>query len=98
MHLRICDGISERKLPGTIEALEEAFGPRAPLRVGTELTLIDGERWLAAVALGELEEVSSEQSREFLLSGTSHDLNFPGPVDRDEALRHFREFVLAVVG
>jgi hypothetical protein len=91
MNLRICDGERERKIPGSIEILEELLAPEIAIREGTEITLVDGERWLAAVALGG--EGGDEQ---FLLSGAGGGVSFR--VGRREMLRQFRQFISTSVG
>jgi hypothetical protein len=90
MLLRICDGQRERREPFSIALLEDTFGSEVPLREGTEITLVDGERWLAAVAVGG--RAAGDQLAEFLLSGSGEDV--AGRVGRNEVLRQFRQFVL----
>jgi hypothetical protein len=48
MNLRICDGERERRVPASVELVEQAFASGVPIREGTEITLVEGERWLAA--------------------------------------------------
>jgi hypothetical protein len=92
MNLRICDGERERKIPASVEVLEELLAPEIPIREGTEITLVDGERWLAALATGTAGE------REFLLSGAPGEAGEPSSrVGRSEVLRQFRQFVSAAL-
>ena len=51
MQLRICDGGRESVLPASMEIVEQAFALSMPLRIGTEITVAHGGRWLAALAL-----------------------------------------------
>lgn len=91
MKLRICDGERERIAPASIELVEEAFAQGVPMREGAEIALADGERWIAAIAVGP----SATGSDEFLLSGMTGGAAPPsGRVSRTEALSRFREFVL----
>jgi hypothetical protein len=93
MNLRICDGERERKMPASLELLEQVLAPLVPIREGTEMTLVDGEWWLAALAVS-----STGGDEEFLLSGTTSEPVAPsGRVGRSEVLRQFRQFVLASV-
>jgi hypothetical protein len=99
MNLRICDGERERKVPASIELVEQAFAPGVPIREGTEITLTDGERWLAAVSVGPPMVAAGGEAAEFLISGATGEAAEPfGRVRRSEALRHFRRFVLTSVG
>jgi hypothetical protein len=92
MRLRICDGERERTSPASIELIEEAFAPATPIREGSEIALADGERWIAAVAVGQ------GTKEQFLLSGATGQSDPPsGRVARSEALRRFREFLLESV-
>lgn len=94
MNLRICDGERERRVPATLELLEESFAPGVAIREGTEITLVEGERWLAALAVGG----TGNDAVEFLLSGAiPQAAESSGRVGRSEALRQFREFVLTSV-
>jgi hypothetical protein len=91
MRLRICDGQRERTAPASLELVEEAFTP-PEISDGYEVALADGDRWIAAVA------VTSRPSgdAEFLLTGADgHGSPAGGRVSRSEALRQFRDFVLA---
>jgi hypothetical protein len=92
MRLRICDGERERIVPASIELVEEAFSQDASLREGAEIALAEGERWIAAIAVGPSPAGSDA---EFLLSGGTGETAPPtGRVSRSEALRRFRDFVL----
>jgi hypothetical protein len=94
MKLRICDGGRERIVPASIEMVEQAFASSAPFRVGTEITLADGDRWLAALALEVEVSRPSEESTQFLLSGGSSDRAvLTGRLGRSEVLRRFRDFI-----
>lgn len=96
MNFRICNGVRERIVPASIEVVEQAFAPEVAIQEGTEITLADGERWLAALALGAPSGVVSGESGEFLLSGESGEgTPASGRAGRSEILRRFREFVLA---
>jgi hypothetical protein len=91
MKLRICDAGRERIVPASLELVERTFAPGASINDGTEITLAEGERWLAAIAIGSPAAVD-----EFLLSGAVGDTApVSSRVRRSEALRHFREFLLA---
>jgi hypothetical protein len=97
MRLRICDGERERILPASVEAVEQTFAPEATIREGTEITLADGERWVAALAVGA-QAGGGPECEEFLLSGdTAEHGPLSGRVLRDEVLQRFREFVLSSV-
>jgi hypothetical protein len=76
MKLRVCDAGRERIVPTSVDLVERTFAPSAVINDGTEITLTEGERWLAAIVIGAADAVSSR-------------------VTRSEALRQFREFVLA---
>jgi hypothetical protein len=93
MKLRICDAGRERIVPASLELVEHTFAPGAPINDGTEITLAEGERWLAAIAVG-----TAGATDEFLVSGSVVEA---APVStraaRSEALRRFREFLLAAV-
>jgi hypothetical protein len=91
MNLRLCDSGQEQILPASIELLERAFAPDAPIRDTTEIALAEGERWIAAVAVG-----TPGGPGEFLVTGADGDVPAPsGRVAREEALRRFREFMSA---
>ncbi len=88
MNLRICDSGHEQILPASIELVEQAFAPDARIRDATEIALAEGERWIAAVAVGP------PGPAEFLVTGADGDMPAPsGQVARGEALRRFREFM-----
>jgi hypothetical protein len=96
MNLRICDGEGERIWPASVEVVEQAFAPSVRMRMGTEISLADGERWLAAVALGAREGGTGGETERFLLTNANGDnATLSDPVGRGEALRRFREFLLA---
>jgi hypothetical protein len=97
MNLRICDGEQERRVPASVELVEQAFAPGVPIREGTEITLVDGERWLAALAVSG-PAGTGEAAGEFLLSGATGEAEPSGRVGRSEVLRRFRQFVLTSVG
>jgi hypothetical protein len=93
MNLRICDGERERVVPASVELVEQAFAPGVPIRPGTEISLADGDRWLAVTALGAGETGTGSEAEEFLLmSGNGDGAALSGPVGRSEVLRRFREF------
>jgi hypothetical protein len=99
MNLRICDGERERRVPASIELVEQAFAPGVPIREGTEITLVEGERWLAALAVSGPEAGTGEEAGEFLLSGATGEAAEPsGRMGRSEVLRQFRRFVLTSGG
>jgi hypothetical protein len=52
MKLRVCDPGRERIVPASLELVERTFAPDASINDGTEITLAEGERWLAAIAIG----------------------------------------------
>jgi hypothetical protein len=96
MNLRICDGERERIVPASIEVVEQAFATGVPMHPGTEITAADGERWLVALAFGSPVAGRGGEAEEFLLSGDGGENGAStGRVSRREALRRFREFVLA---
>jgi hypothetical protein len=64
MKLRVCDPGRERIVPASLELVERTFAPDASINDGTEITLAEGERWLAAIAIG-----AGGAADEFLLSG-----------------------------
>ena len=89
MNLRICDSGHEQILPASIELVEQAFAPDATIRDGTEIALAEGERWIAAVAVGP-----PGGPAEFLVTGADGDMPAPsGQMARGEALRRFQEFM-----
>ena len=89
MRLRICDNGRERLVPASPETVERAFAPDAPIADGTEITLADGERWLAALAVG-----TPGGPAEFLLSGAVGEVpTVSGRAGRSDAVRRFREFL-----
>jgi hypothetical protein len=99
MNLRICDGERERRAPASMELVEQAFAPGVSIREGTEITLVDGERWLAALAVSGPAGGAGEETEEFLLSGATGEAVDPsGRVGRREVLQQFRQFVLSSVG
>ena len=99
MNLRICDGERERKVPASVELVEQAFAPGVSIREGTEITLVEGERWLAALAVSAPAAGTGEEAAEFLLSGATGEPTEPsGRVGRTEVLRQFRQFVLTRAG
>jgi hypothetical protein len=51
MNLRVCDGEREQRVPASVELVEQAFASGVRIREGTETTLVEGERWLAALAV-----------------------------------------------
>ena len=89
MILRVCDNGRERIVPASAELVEQVFAPEASIADGTEITLAEGDRWLAAVAVGQ-----PGQAGEFLLSGAEGETpTVSGQAPRDVALRRFREFL-----
>jgi hypothetical protein len=89
MILRVCDNGRERIVPASAQLVEQVFAPEVPIADGTEITLAEGDRWLAAVAVGEPGEAG-----EFLLSGAEGETpTVSGQATRDVALRRFREFL-----
>jgi hypothetical protein len=94
MRLRICDGEHESIVPASLETMEQAFAAIEPVRVGTEITLADGPRWLAALALDPPAPRPGEEPLQFLLSGgTSGRAVVSGGLGRSEVLRRFRAFL-----
>jgi hypothetical protein len=90
MRFRICDNGRERITPATMQLIEQTFAPEAPINEGTEITMADGERWLAAIAVG-----FAGEGGEFLVSSGPEESAPAGRIARDAALRCFREFLLA---
>jgi hypothetical protein len=89
MILRVCDHGRERIVPASAELVEQVFAPEAPIADGTEITLAEGDRWLAAVAVG-----APGGAGEFLLSGADGETpTVSGQAPRDVTLRRFREFL-----
>jgi hypothetical protein len=89
MILRICDNGREQIVPASSELVERVFAPEAPIADGTEITLAEGERWLAALAVGV-----PGGPAEFLLSGAiGETVTVSGQAGRSDALRRFREFL-----
>jgi hypothetical protein len=98
MILRICDGERERITPASIEVVEQAFASEAAIRIGTEISLVEGDCWLVALAIGASEAPTGRGTEEFLLtSANGNDAAMTGPVGRREVLQRFREFVRASV-
>ena len=96
--LRVCDGEGERIIDASVSVIEQALAPTVFVRPGTEISLSDGEQILVALSLGTPESTSSGQTGEFLLSIVNGEhASLSGPVTRGEALRQFREFMLAGV-
>jgi hypothetical protein len=85
-NLRICDNGRERITSASLDLVEQTFAPEAPVSDGLEVSLADGDRWLAAIAVG-----APGTSGEFLISG--HQAAISGTVSRSEALSRFREFL-----
>lgn len=99
MKLRICDGEHERIVPASIEMVEQVFAPAVTFRMGTEITLADGGRWLVALALEPPAPRLGQESEQFLLSGgTGGTAVLSGRLGRSEVLRRFREFVREATG
>lgn len=88
MNFRICDDGRERVMPATTELVERTFAPGAQISAGTEITLADGEHWLAAISVGP-----EGSEGEFLLSGEPAESGVSRRVTRSEALRRFREML-----
>jgi len=89
MILRICDNGREQVVPASRERVEQVFAPEASIADGTEITLAEGDRWLAALAVG-----APGGTAEFLLSGAvGETATVSGQAGRGDALRRFREFL-----
>lgn len=89
MILRICDNGREQVVPASRELVEQVFAPDASIADGTEITLAEGDRWLAALAVG-----AQGGTAEFLLSGAvGETATVSGQAGRSDALRRFREFL-----
>lgn len=96
MRLRVCDGEGERILDASLPVLEQAFATTVSIRRGTEISLSDGAQILVALSLGSHQAATSGKSGEFLVSIVNEEhASLSGPVTREEALRQFREFMLA---
>lgn len=94
MKLRICDGEHDSIVPASLEMVELAFSAGTSVRIGTEITLADGARWLAALALEPPAPRPGEEPLQFLLSGgTSGRAVVTGRLGRSEVLRRFRAFI-----
>jgi hypothetical protein len=96
VRLRICEGEGERIVDASFSVIEQAFSPTVFIRPGTEISLSDGAQIVVALSLGRPESTASGQTGEFLLSRVNGEhASLSGPVTREEALRHFCEFMLA---
>ena len=96
VRLRISDGGGERIVEASMPLVEQAFAPTVISRAGTEISLSDGTQILVALSLGRPEAPPSDRPGEFLLSRVNGEhASLFGPVTREEALRHFCEFMLA---
>jgi hypothetical protein len=94
MKLCIFEGGRESVMPASIETVERAFARNEAVRIGTEITLADGARWLAALALEASAPRAGEEPLQFLLSGgTSGRAVVSGRLGRSEVLRRFRAFI-----
>ena len=92
--LRICDGQGERIMAASSAVVDQAFTPTG-IRPGTEISLSDGTQILVALA-ADCHDPAVTGSVEFLLwriSGEQASLS--GPVTRTEAIREFRNFIVA---
>lgn len=98
MILRICDGERERITPASLDGVEQAFAADVAIRMGTEISLVEGDCWLVAVAIGTSDGFEGGGTEEFLLtSANGNDAALSGPVDRREVVHRFREFVRASI-
>jgi hypothetical protein len=96
VRLRICEGEGERIVDASVSAIEQAFAQTVFIHPGTEISLSDGTQILVALCLGRPESSTSGQTSEFLLSTVNGEhASLSGPITREEALRQFREFMLA---
>ncbi len=87
--LRVCENGRERIVPASPELVEQVFAPDAAIADGTEISLAEGERWLAAMALGE-----RGGTGEFLLSGAVGErATVSGQAARGDARRRFLDFL-----
>jgi uncharacterized damage-inducible protein DinB len=87
--LRICDNGREQVVPASAELVEQVFAPEAAIAEGTEITVAEGDQWLAALAVG-----AQGSPAEFLLSGAAgQTATASGRAGRSDALRHFRAFL-----
>jgi len=94
MKLRISDSEHETIVPASLETVEQAFAAGIAVRIGTEITLADGPRWLAALALEPPAPRAGEEPLQFLLSGgTRGHAVVTGRLGRSEVLRRFRAFI-----
>lgn len=89
MILRICDNGNEQVGPALPERVDRVFAPDAPIAGGTEITVVEGDRWLTAMVVG-----APGEPTELLLSGADGETpTVSGIAARSEALRRFREFM-----
>ncbi|MBA3318427.1 MAG: hypothetical protein H0T50_10105 [Gemmatimonadales bacterium] len=89
MILRVCDNGREQVVPAAPELVESVFAPDTEIADGTEITPAEGDRWVAALAVG-----ARGGPGEFLLSGAAGETaTVSGQAGRSEALRRFREFL-----
>ncbi len=89
MILRICDNGREQIAPASRDLVEQVFAPDASIADGTEITLAEGDRWLAALAVGP-----PGGTAEFLLSGAvGETATVSGQAGRGDALRRFQDFL-----
>lgn len=93
MNLRICDGGRERTMPASVELVERTLAPGTAIRAGTEITLAEGDRWLAAIAI-EGRAPADETTDLYLLVGEEETGKQLGPMERPEAVRWFVEFLV----
>jgi hypothetical protein len=84
--LRICDNGREQITPASADLVERTFAPEAPVSDGLEVSLAEGDWWLAAIAVG-----AAGTPAEFLVSGD--DLASPVILSRTQALERFRGFL-----
>jgi hypothetical protein len=89
MILRICDNGNEEIEPASPERVERVFAPESSIGEGTEITVVQGERWLTAMVVG-----AAGSATELLMSGADGQTStVTGIAPRSEALRLFREFL-----
>jgi hypothetical protein len=75
-----------------VALIQQTFAPGAVINPGTEITLAEGERWLAAISVGP-----EGDAGELLLAGGPDGPGISGRAARCHALFRFLEFLTVSV-